>query len=173
LHGGERLLARWCPRRDAHQIDLLMKPPRVRDGSVTLIDSFHVGLRLPGKENAQRFVLPRRPRSVELLVDDLPDVGHIVGELLAYWDQRFRYHELRQRQTIGRLDFAAHRLVRGERSFVALAEMDGPFSRDVPRRSDGEPERADDEVVFGGVVLMEVADVDPFAARSTPRERKT
>src|SRR5207253_5499938 len=90
----ERLLARRRPRRDAHELELLVEPARVRDRAVALLDAFEVGLRLPAQQYAQRLILRRDALAIKLVVDHLADVRDVVAELPADRDQRRRHDEL-------------------------------------------------------------------------------
>ena len=60
-----------------------MEPARMRDGAVAVVDPSEIGLGLPADQHAQRLVLARRHGAIELVLDDLADVGHVVAEPLA------------------------------------------------------------------------------------------
>src|SRR6266568_901788 len=50
--------------------------------------------------------------------------------------------------------------------------MHGSLTCEVPGPLDSRPECADDEIVFTGIVLRKVVDVDPFGTRVAPSERQ-
>src|SRR5437879_8915011 len=97
-----------------------MEPPGVGHRAVSLMNSFHVRLRLTGEKNAHRLILRRNARSVELILDDLSDVRDVVCKLLENWSQRRRDDELRNWQPVRGVDLRFDLLIGGERTFVPL-----------------------------------------------------
>jgi len=102
LHVVERLLARRCPGRHANEIELLVKPARVRDCAISFGDPFVFILRAAGEENAG---LRQELDKVSQRLADRKVLDRAKGLLQAHfsWTEEEAYlhlrRESRQRRT--------------------------------------------------------------------------
>ena len=68
----ERFVARWRPRRNTDQIELLMEPSRMCCGAITITDAF----RSAAQQNAKRMVLAWHAVAIEVVVDNRIGLHH-------------------------------------------------------------------------------------------------
>ena len=111
------------------------------------------------------WIRPCASRLVEPFVDDLANVGDRTAELTAHIDEARGHDDLRDVDSVGFFDRLLLRSVRREGSLVPLTEMHGFLWRQSDSRSDGRPERGDDDVEGIGVDLTEIVDVTPLGGR--------
>src|SRR5688572_23130266 len=107
----EWFFARWCPRRNADDVERSAKPSRVHRRLIGDIDPFRFDLRGAGDEQTQRKMLGLWPEAKEAGVDDLPDVGDVLAERAQNVGEVLRDDELRNRETISGFDLIFDRCV--------------------------------------------------------------